>query len=230
MSHNASIERNIAERMSIKINSLSDFMQKYKEYYSWITAFRCTKAAALQNYLRDDAIREEVHHEAKTFIIFDEEAHIVVAYFSIRTTCIIRKLIEMIDNEKKVKNIIPCMELTKLCINEQYLDFLKENKYNNKGIGTYVFKTFIVPIIVVLSSMVGFTQVILFAIHDMDEKVINAYRNHMGFETIEDDNAKIISTLEGTSLIVDKYSSECKFMYQDIDEIIRRYEGGYHYA
>lgn len=40
----------------------------------------------------------------------------------------------------------------------------------------------------------------------------------------------LMEMLEDTSLIVDEYSSECKFMYQEIDEIIRKYQGGFNYA
>lgn len=227
MKHNISNLKSIKERENIKISSLNDFMQTHEDFYSWLLGFECEKAISLQKYLVDDAIREDTNHNAKTYIIVDEAEHIIVAYFSIRTTCIIRTLIDIVENEKIVKNVMPCIEITKLCINEQYLDFLEKSQYNNRGIGTYVFYTFVVPIIVVLSSMVGFTGVILFAIHDKHEKVINAYRNRMGFETIEDDDAKIISMLKDTSFIVDEYSSDCKFMYQEVDEIIKKYEGGY---
>lgn len=222
--------KNISERGSIKISSLTEFIQTQKDYYSWIIDFECKKAIALERYLIDDAIRDEVHHNVKTYIVYDEDVHDIVAYFSIRTTCIIRKLISNIENEKIAKNVMPCIEITKFCLNEQYLSFLEENQYNNKGVGTYIFNMYIVSIIVVLAGMVGFMGVILFAIHDKYEKVINAYRDRMGFETIEDDSTKIISVLSDTSFIVDEYSSECKFMYQDVDEIIKRYEGGYYYA
>jgi len=222
-------EKHINERKSVKISALLDFKHKKVDYYSWLSEFRCAKAEPLQKYLVEDAIREDVHHKVKTFIIYDEAVHMVVGYFSIRSTCIIRKLIDTIENEKIVSSIIPCIELTKFCVNDKYLLFLKENKYKNKGIGEYLFYTFVVPSIVVLSGMVGFTELILFALQDENEKVIEAY-HHMGFETIEDDHTKIISTLEGTSLIVDEYSCECKFMYQDIEEIIRKYVEGNGYA
>ena len=58
--------------------------------------------------------------------------------------------------------------------------------------GTYVFNAFIVPLIAVITEFIGFSEVIIFAICDRDEKVINAYREHMGFETIEDDKNKIV--------------------------------------
>ena len=95
---------------------------------------------------------------------------------------------------------------------------------NVKGVGRYVFQTFIIPLMVVLSRVVGFTEVILLAIRDEKGKVVNAYREHMGFETLEDDKDKIISICADAMVIVDTYSNGCEFMYQDIDDIISQYE------
>lgn len=225
MSRSVSGKRNLSERKELRISNILDFVQKHENYYEKMNQFRCPKAIMLQKYLTDDAIRDDVHYIAKTFIVFDDDADMIVAYFSIRTACVIRNYIESTENEKIVENIIPCIEIRKLCVNEAYLLFLENNGYNDVGVGQYVFQTFIIPLMVVLSRIVGFTEVILLAIRDEKGKVVNAYREHMGFETLEDDKDKIISIFTDAMVIVDMYSDGCEFMYQDIDEIIRKYEG-----
>lgn len=224
MSRSINGKRNLSERKELSLSNILDFVKKHENYYEKMSQFRCQKAMMLQKYLADDAIRDDVHYIAKTFIVFDDVADMIVAYFSIRTACVIRNFIESTESEKIVENIIPCIEIRKLCVNEAYLSFLKENEYNATGVGQYVFQTFIIPLMVVLSGVVGFTEVILLAIRDEKGKVVNAYREHMGFETLEDDKDKIISIFADAMVIVDMYSNGCEFMYQDIDDIISKYE------
>lgn len=221
-----SIKKKVSERKRLRINNIVDFVKKSDINYNKIVQFRCLKAKSLQKYLMDDAIRDDVHYISKTYIVFDEDADMIVAYFSLRSACIIRNCIESRKNQTLVDNIIPCIELAKLCVNEQYLDWLKGNNYVCNGVGTYVFNAFIVPLIAVITEFIGFLEVIIFAICDRDEKVINAYREHMGFETIEDDKNKIVPSLDDTSIIVDKYSDGCTFMHMEVEEVIKKYEGG----
>lgn len=222
------VENMMKEKRIIFI-PLSDFIKMYKEYYNIMLRFKCDRAVALQRYFVEDAIRDDVHHEAKTYILFDESERLIIAYFTIRTACIMRDAVETVDIGQIVRNIVPCIEITKFCVNECYEDILVSTGRSGKGLGTYVYIQFIMPLLVVLSDIVGFSEVILFAIRDEAGKVINAYRNHMGFETLDDDSLKVVSALENVAIIVEEYVSECQFMFQDIEEILRKYKGGnYH--
>ena len=120
-----------------------EFVQEHKNYYEKLNQFQCSKAMALQKYLADDAIRDDVHYTAKTYVIFDLDANMIVAYFSIRTVCVIRNYLERRENE-----------------------------------------------------------------------------------TIEDDKDNLVSVLEDASIIVDKYSEGCIFMHMEVEEIIKKFEGG----
>lgn len=220
------MEKDLLKREGIRIYSLTDFIHQSGDAYELLQKFKCMKAPSLQQYLLEDAIRDDSFHEVKTYIIFDEYARLVVSYFSIRTTCMLHKYIRTRENEKVVKNIIPCIEITKFCVNDLYREFLKIKGYKGNYIGKFVFEVFIVPVLVVLSEKVGFEAIVLFALKDPENKVVDAYRNHMGFESAEDDEAKIISSLENTMVIVDEYSSECQFLFLELQEILRRFEGG----
>lgn len=221
-----SVKKSVSERQSLGINNIVDFIRSNDNNYDKVMQFQCLRAKSLQRYLIDDAVRDDIHYISKTYVVFDEEADMIVAYFSLRTACIIRNCIESRKNETLVDNIIPCIELAKLCVNEKYLNWLKENNYVCNGVGTYVFDMFIVPLIAVLTEFIGFLEVIVFAICDSEGKVVNAYRENMGFETIEDDKDKIVSAFEDASIIVDKYSDGCIFMYMEVEEVIKKYEGG----
>lgn len=219
----------IEERM-ITFNTLPDFMEKNEDYYSIMSKFKCNRVPALQKYFIEDAIRDDFHHEAKTYIVYDNDAQMIIAYFSIRTTCMVRQLTQIVENKRLVKKVIPCIEISKLCINDIFLEFLHKNGYNNKGIGAYVYRTCVAPMVVVLSALIGFDEVVLYAVKDKEGKVVKAYRNHMGFETIEDDGMKIISVLGDATPLIDEYSDQCEFMFQEVDEILRKHKGGYQYV
>lgn len=221
-----SVKKKVSERKRLGISNIVDFVKSNDNNYSKVIQFQCSRAKSLQKYLIDDAVRDDVHYISKTYIVFDEDADMIVAYFSLRTACIIRNCIENRKNETLVENIIPCIELAKLCVNEQYLEWLRKNDYIDNGVGTYVFDTFIVPLLAVLTEFIGFLEVIIFAICDKDGKVVNAYRKHMGFETIEEDKDKIVSVFDDASIIVDKYSDGCTFMHMEVEEVIKKYEGG----
>lgn len=102
-------------------------------------------------------------------------------------------------------------------LNDIYLKWLKDNKYDNKGIGNYIFNEYISDIITVLSSEINFTYLILHAYND--PKVIEAYRR-MGFETMEDDAEAIVPVLSDVRALHYDYAGDCKFMFKDVESIL----------
>lgn len=224
------IRKNTIEQRKdiIKIKTLAEYRKQIVNHYNYICDFKCSRLPSLQKYIIDDADQDETNHIAKTYIVYDAEELLIIAYFSIRATSMVHD-IEEIDDEKKydgklVRSVVPCVEIEKFALNDNYLDWLEKNEYTNIGIGKFVFQMFISPILLFLSDAVAFHYVILFACNN--EKVISAYRD-MNFETVGDDGDMIIIASDNTATpFIDLFSKECRFMYQELNEVIRHIEGG----
>lgn len=178
--------------------------------------FKCERVPALEYFLTRD-----YNGRIKPYIVWDDSKNIIVAYFTLITTCMILKPYEKTDpehtKEKDVEKIISCIELEHFALNDVYLKLVNEDGYSNSGIGNYVFKEYISTVIAVLVSEVNFFYLILHAYNN--DKVINAYRN-MGFETMEDDAEAVIPTLSDVRALHSDYAGDCKFMFRDVESIL----------
>ena len=56
-----------------------------------------------------------------------------------------------------------------------------------------------------------------------DSKVIDSYKR-MGFETIEDDAESIVPVLSNVKALPSEYVGNCKFMFKDVETILREVE------
>ena len=202
----------------IKVYNYNDFNKKLKNHgYVECQKFVCTKAPSLEKFFRDD-----INSSVSIYIVYDTNAKIVVGYYTLMATCMIRDYEshsqeQVTGREIRVQKNIPCIEIEKFAINEKYLAWLNKKNYNSKRIGYYVFWEYISKTIAILSAYINFSFIILHAIKH--EKVIQAYRN-MEFETFEDDEMNIVSLLDGVTSIKESYVDDCKFMYMPLETIL----------
>lgn len=209
-------------KMGFKENIRFAFIDEFaneigkEKAYRMMSNFKCERVPALEYFLTRD-----YNGRIKPYIVWDDSKNIIVAYFTLITTCMILKPYEKIDpehtKEKDVEKIISCIELEHFALNDVYLKLVNEDGYSNSGIGNYVFKEYISTVIAVLVSEVNFFYLILHAYNN--DKVINAYRN-MGFETMEDDAEAVIPTLSDVRALHSDYAGDCKFMFRDVESIL----------
>ena len=209
-------------KMGFKENIRFAFIDEFaneigkEKAYRMMSNFKCERVPALEYFLTRD-----YNGRIKPYIVWDDSKNIIVAYFTLITTCMILKPYEITDpehtKEKDVEKIISCIELEHFALNDVYLKLVNEDGYSNSGIGNYVFKEYISTVIAVLVSEVNFFYLILHAYNN--DKVINAYRN-MGFETMEDDAEAVIPTLSDVRALHSDYAGDCKFMFRDVESIL----------
>lgn len=209
-------------KMGFKENIRFAFIDEFaneigkEKAYRMMSNFKCERVPALEYFLTRD-----YNGRIKPYIVWDDSKNIIVAYFTLITTCMILKSYEKTDpehtKEKDVEKIISCIELEHFALNDVYLKLVNEDGYSNSGIGNYVFKEYISTVIAVLVSEVNFFYLILHAYNS--DKVINAYRN-MGFETMEDDAEAVIPTLSDVRALHSDYAGDCKFMFRDVESIL----------
>lgn len=209
-------------KMGFKENIRFAFIDEFaneigkEKAYRMMSNFKCERVPALEYFLTRD-----YNGRIKPYIVWDDSKNIIVAYFTLITTCMILKPYKKTDpehtKEKDVEKIISCIELEHFALNDVYLKLVNEDGYSNSGIGNYVFKEYISTVIAVLVSEVNFFYLILHAYNN--DKVINAYRN-MGFETMEDDAEAVIPTLSDVRALHSDYAGDCKFMFRDVESIL----------
>lgn len=209
-------------KMGFKENIRFAFIDEFaneigkEKAYRMMSNFKCERVPALEYFLTRD-----YNGRIKPYIVWDDSKNIIVAYFTLITTCMILKPYEKTDpehtKENDVEKIISCIELEHFALNDVYLKLVNEDGYSNSGIGNYVFKEYISTVIAVLVSEVNFFYLILHAYNN--DKVINAYRN-MGFETMEDDAEAVIPTLSDVRALHSDYAGDCKFMFRDVESIL----------
>lgn len=206
----------LTEHMKVLfIDSFFDYIGK-DEAYKMMGMFKCERVSALEYF-----ITNAYNGRIKPYIVWDNNFQMIVGYFTLITTCMIVKPYEETEpehtQEKDVEKIISCVELEHFALNDVFLKQLKDNGYNNRGIGNYIFKEYISSIIAVLSSEINFTYLILHAYNH--PKVIDAYKK-MGFETMEDDAEAIVPALSDVRALHSDYAGECKFMFRDVESIL----------
>ena len=210
---------NITSRKNnIKVQFIDLFLDDVgsKQGYKMMGMFKCKRVPALENF-----IAKEYNGRIKPYIVWDTNNWLIIGYFTLITTCMLIKPYETTEpehvQEKDVEKIISCVELEHFALNDIYLKWLKDNKYDNTGIGNSIFNESISDLIHVLSSEINFTYLILHAYND--PKVIEAYRR-MGFETMEDDAEAIVPVLSDVRALHYDYAGDCKFMFKDVESIL----------
>lgn len=124
-----------------------------------------------------------------------------------------------IDNRKlNVHGTTPCIEISQFALNDLYLDILKNEFGKSNGVGQWIYDTFIMPVVVRLTRIIGATLLTLFAYKDDEGKVIEAYKN-MGFATIEEDDLEYFPTTANLQPLLTYSEKSCIFMFQTTQDI-----------
>lgn len=112
----------------------------------------------LEQYLKKQAVSDEISHEARTYLVKDNVTNEIVGYFSLKTG--------MVASRKKWNffhleiDSLPAVELANFAVNSAYKVTHKEQT----GIGSIIFLDFVLPIIKMAADRVGICIVYIFAL------------------------------------------------------------------
>jgi len=160
----------------------------------------------LLNYLKYGALKDELSHEMRTYLVKDINTNECVSFFSLKAGLIsINEKVHEVNAEtesfQKDFDTIPGIELANFAINSAYI----KNHPKLKGIGKYIFGAFILPLARHISGLIGVKLIYIFAL-PYDE-LIKRYRTY-GFNTLSDDaENKLHKRLKP------RYDRFCRFMY-----------------
>ena len=164
-----------------------------------IANFEATNdAAGLEGYLKYQSVEDEENNCSRTYLVKDALSAELAAYFSLRTGLI---TIQVQDDSF---DSVPGIELANFAINKRY----KDSHPETSGLGFYVFKKFILPIVQRMSVYVGANSLYIFALPE--ERLIKHYGD-MGFYRLPESQEKFVQCH-----VKPKYDEGCIFMYQPI--------------
>lgn len=153
-------------------------------------------ATGLEMYLKEFALSDEQNNLSRTYLIKDKYSGEVAAYFSLRNGLITQQVSsESFDS-------IPAIELSNFAVNLSY----KRNHPEIGKLGAYVFKTFVLPIVLYVSNFTGVNSLYIYALPE--PKLIEHYKR-MGFHRLPEQDEQFIY-----EHIKPKYDEGCVFMYQ----------------
>lgn len=155
-------------------------------------------ACGLERYLKEDACNDESNNMARTYLIRDKNTNEIAAYFWLKAGSIALKA------ANNNYDSIPAMELSNFAVNDSY----KVKHENNKGIGSYVFFMFVLPIVKYMGQLVGVNSLYVYALPE--DSLINYYQK-LGFSRLSKENETYIN-----SYVKPDYDDKCIFMYQNL--------------
>lgn len=225
---------------NVEVKFLKDIIEaKDQNVLDLIEKFKCDRLDCLSEYLRDSAIKDVKINLTSVYLVIDTKENLIMGYFALKANTLIHKIDnETIANMKlqqpwskdffdntdinsrklNVHSTTPCVEISQFALNDLYLDIIKESYGICNGFGGWIYNTVIVPMIVVLSRLIGATLVILFAYKDDDNKVIESYKR-MGFTTLTDDDLELFPTTCNLQPLLTYSEKRCIFMFQTTNDI-----------
>lgn len=170
---------------------------------SKISEFQITnpKGLGLERYFKEWALREEDNNEARTYVLVDLKANGMIAgFFTLKTGLITvsRGIFSSFDT-------YPGIELANFAVNDNY----KKAYGVIPKMGSYMFDSFILPIVKDISSRVGAKYLYIYALPE--NRLMEHYQT-MGFSKLPKKQAKFV--YRHVKPAYDKY---CVFMWQPIN-------------
>ncbi len=165
-----------------------------------IDEFRINRpeGTGLEVYLKHAALVEENEGTSRTYLIKDKNSEQIVAYFTLRTGLItVRASFFSFDNYTGI-------ELSNFAVNDAY----REHNDVLPQLGSYIFQTFILPLVREINIYIGATFLYIFALPH--NKLMNHYRT-IGFQTA---SRKVSNFLYRH--VKPAYDKRCIFMYLKI--------------
>lgn len=158
------------------------------------------KGKGLQDYLRLNALVDEEMGIARTYLVKDAETFDIVAYFTLRTG-----LITISRGFFKGFDAITGIELANFAVNDAY----REANDCIPKLGSYIFYSFVLPLVKNISEYVGAYLLYIYAIPE--NRLIEHYQT-MGFKVMPSKVEKFVYRH-----VKPAYDKNCKFMVQEID-------------
>lgn len=186
-----------------------------------VAPFRaCHGAQGLEDYLKQQALWDEEHNNARTYLVFDAVNDELVGYFSLRTCLVpypddgqemqtgsviehvcffLRKLLR-----RKAIQILPAIELSNFARNADYQ--LSESVVGK--LGAYVLDHFVWPLVQNVSLVIGARFLCLYALNNT--KLIKHYEA-FGFSKVDERIEQLVYARTKPH-----YDQGCIFMLQFI--------------
>ena len=153
----------------------------------------------LEVYLKEVALQQEAIGESRTYIIRERECNQIVAYFTLRTG-----LITVSRGFLRGFNTHTGIEFANFAVNDAY----REDNDRIPMLGSYIFYSFVIPLVQYISDFVGAELLYIYALpHD---RLMEHYRT-MGFETASKKVSRYLYRH-----VKPFYDRQCVFMYQAI--------------
>ena len=157
----------------------------------------------LAEYLSYDALDDEKNRLARTYIVRSKATDEMIAYFSLRSGFVSANEKGLFWN--KGFDTVPGVEISNFAINGEF----RKNHPESRGVGDYIFHTLIIPLIEVVSKLVGTSVIYIFALPR--ERLVKHYEEVFGFSRL--------SKMQEMSMhkrIRPRYDKGCIFMYRKI--------------
>ena len=169
------------------------------ENHDLITAFEASeKGKGLEYYIKESAASDERNGFARTYLIKDSVTRELAGYFSLRTGLI------TIQASGSKFNSLPAAELSNFAVNVQY----KRRHPEVDGLGKYIFRNFVMPLVKKMSKYIGIYSLYIYALPE--ERLIEHYTT-MGFSRLPKNQERFVQ-----QHVKPKYDEGCIFMYQTI--------------
>ena len=152
----------------------------------------------LTKYLVKIAKKHEKAMLNKTYLVRDKRNRNLVAWFSLKNAT-------LPYNSREDSFLIPAVELTHFAVDERYKNVVLQDNFSVKT-GEFIFWNLILPIVKNISEEVACKDLFVFAINT--PKLIDYYKNRLGFKEIENLDDKLFF-----EYAVPDYDDNCKFLY-----------------
>ncbi len=169
------------------------------ENIALIQAFEASeKGKGLEYYLKEAAEDDEKNNLSRTYLVKDAITQELAGYFTLRTGLI---TIQVQDDNF---DSYPAAELSNLAVNIQY----KRKHPEVDGLGKYIFRCFVIPLVKKLAKYIGLHSLYIYALPE--EKLIEHYKT-MGFSRLPPAQENFVQ-----NHVKPKYDEGCIFMYQTL--------------
>lgn len=164
-----------------------------------LSSFSVQKGYGLELYLKEYALRDEVNHDARTYLIVTTDTKELASYFTLRTG-----LITVSRGFLKGFDAYTGIELANFAVNSSY----KEAHDMIPKLGSYIFSEFILPLIKYIGLYIGAAYLYIYALPE--DRLMKHYKT-MGFRYMSRQESKFIYRH-----VKPVYDQSCVFMYQKI--------------
>lgn len=189
----------------VKLEELGDDLYQIvhltKEWEIKCKSFRTNpEGKGLETYINYFALSDEIDGVSRTYLIVDRESKEIVAYFTLRTGLITvsRGLFKGFDTRTGI-------ELANFAVNEIY----RHANAVRPKLGSYIFDTFIIPLVKSISEYVGAKYLYIYALPKY--KLMEHYKT-LGFTTTTGSAERFVYRH-----VKPAYDKDCRFMFQRIN-------------